>query len=102
MSIARLKNRMAFAKSPARHFPALNSNSSAASRKSFSDCGSWTCSCQRPARFLPRQDSTFAFDFGPPFRRSLRFAGIAQGCVGVELQCVAEDLCMGGDMADEF
>lgn len=62
-SMARLKNLVAFAASPARHLPAACSNSSAASRKSFSDCGS--CG--------------FAFDFGFGFRKFFDFGGISSG-----------------------
>jgi hypothetical protein len=60
MSIARLKNRVAFAASPARHLPAACSCSSAASRKSFSDCGSWA----------------LAFDFGFGLRKVFGLGGM--------------------------
>lgn len=61
VSIARLKNLVALAASPARHLPAACSNSSAASRKSFSDCGS--CG--------------LAFDFGFGFKKFLDLGGMS-------------------------
>lgn len=82
MSSARVKNRAAFAASPARHFPAACSYSSAASRKSFSDWGA----------------GGWAFDFGLGFRRFF-FGGMV--LVGV---VVVDDVWKGGNrcVGDEF
>jgi hypothetical protein len=60
MSTALWKNLVAFAASPARHFPAACSKSSAASKKSFSDCGS----------------GAFSFPFGFGLRKSFLLGGI--------------------------